>query len=127
MTAILGYSELLLQQMPSDAAGRADIDEIKKAGDRAAALTRQLLAFSRQQVFEPRVADFNEVVANVEKLLHRVIGEDVELVTELDPAIGHVRVDVGEMEQVLRRHMLASIERAATDIRPAMKRDHTWL
>lgn len=101
LTAILGYSELLLEQMPSDAAGRADIDEIKKAGDRAAALTRQLLAFSRQQVLEPRVADFNEVVANVEKLLHRVIGADIELVTDLDPAIGHVRVDVGQMEQVL--------------------------
>jgi signal transduction histidine kinase len=101
LTAILGYSELLLQEMPSDAAGRADIDEIKKAGDRAAALTRQLLAFSRQQVLEPRVADFNEIVANVEKLLRRVIGADVELVTDLDPAIGHVRVDPGQMEQVL--------------------------
>jgi signal transduction histidine kinase len=101
LTAILGYSELLLQQMPSDAAGRADVDEIKKAGDRAAALTRQLLAFSRQQVLEPRVADFNEIVANVEKLLRRMIGADVELVTELDPAIGHVRVDPGQMEQVL--------------------------
>ena len=101
LTAILGYSELVLQEMPSDAAGRADIDEIKKAGDRAAALTRQLLAFSRQQVLEPRVADFNEIVANVEKLLRRMIGADVELVTELDPAIGHVRVDPGQMEQVL--------------------------
>lgn len=101
LTAILGYSELLLQQMPSDAAGRADIDEIKKAGDRAAALTRQLLAFSRQQVLEPRVADFNEIVAGVEKLLRRMIGADVEVVTELDPAIGHVRVDPGQMEQVL--------------------------
>ena len=101
LTAILGYSELVLQEMPSDAAGRADIDEIKKAGDRAAALTRQLLAFSRHQVLEPRVADFNEIVANVEKLLHRMIGADVELVTELDPAIGHVRVDPGQMDQVL--------------------------
>jgi two-component system cell cycle sensor histidine kinase/response regulator CckA len=101
LTAILGYSELVLQQMPSDAAARADIDEIKKAGDRAAVLTRQLLAFSRRQVLEPRVADFNVIVANVKKLLHRVIGADVELATDLDPAIGHVRVDVGQMEQVL--------------------------
>ena len=101
LTAILGYSELVLQEMPSDAAGRADIDEIKKAGDRAAALTRQLLAFSRQQVLEPRVADFNEIVTNVEKLLRRMIGADVELVTELDPAIGHVRIDPGQMEQML--------------------------
>src|SRR3989442_7558182 len=101
LTAILGYSELVLQQMPSDAEARGDIDEIKKAGDRAAALTRQLLAFSRQQVLEPRVADFNEIVVNVEKLLRRMIGADVELVIELDPAIGHVRVDPGQMEQVL--------------------------
>jgi two-component system, cell cycle sensor histidine kinase and response regulator CckA len=101
LTAILGYSELVLHEMPSDAVCRADIEEIRKAGNRAAALTRQLLAFSRQQVLEPRVADFNEIVANVEKLLHRMIGADVELVTKLDPAIGHVRVDAGQMEQVL--------------------------
>jgi signal transduction histidine kinase len=101
LTAILGYSELLLQQTPTDAAARADIAEIKKAGDRAAALTRQLLAFSRQQVLEPRVTDFNEIVANVEKLLRRMIGADVELVTALDPAIGAVQVDPGQIEQVL--------------------------
>ena len=102
LTAILGYCEFVLDQMPSgDAAPRADIEEIKKAGDRAATLTRQLLAFSRQQVLEPRVTNFNEIVVNVEKLLHRVIGADVELVTDLDPAIGHVRVDHGQMEQVL--------------------------
>lgn len=101
LTAILGYSELVLADMPRDAAARADIEEIKKAGDRAAALTRQLLAFSRQQVLEPRVADFNEIVTNVEKLLRRVIGADVELVSELDPAVGHVRVDPSQMEQVL--------------------------
>ena len=101
LTAILGYSELVLHEMPSDAPGRADIDEIKKAGDRAAVLTRQLLAFSRRQILEPRVADFNEIVVNVEKLLRRTIGADVDLVTELDPAIGHVRLDSGQMEQVL--------------------------
>jgi signal transduction histidine kinase len=101
LTAILGYSELLLHQMATDAAARADVDEIKKAGDRAVALTRQLLAFSRQQVLEPRVVDVNEIVTNVEKLLRRMIGEDVELVTTLDPAIGRVKVDPGQMEQVL--------------------------
>ena len=101
LMVILGYSDLLLQQMSPDAAGRADVDEIKKAGERAAALTRQLLAFSRRQILEPRVTDFNEIVANVETLLRRVIGEDVGLVTELDPAIGVVKVDPGQMEQVL--------------------------
>ncbi|HUP40157.1 MAG TPA: response regulator [Vicinamibacterales bacterium] len=101
LTAILGYSELVLAEMPPDSPGRGDIEEIRKAGNRAAALTRQLLAFSRRQVLQLRVADFNEIVANVEKLLHRMIGADVELVTELNPEIGHVRVDPGQMEQVL--------------------------
>ena len=101
LTAILGYSELVLQAIPGDAPARADVAEIKKAGDRATALTRQLLAFSRQQVLEPRVSDFNEIVANVEKLLRRVIGAEVTMVTELDPTIGYVCVDPGHMEQVL--------------------------
>jgi CheY-like chemotaxis protein len=101
LTAIIGYSELLLEQLPEDADARADVDEIRKAGERASGLTRQLLAFSRQQILEPRVLDFNGIVANVEKLLRRVIGEDVELVIELDPAVGPVCVDPGQMEQVL--------------------------
>jgi CheY-like chemotaxis protein len=101
LTVILGYSEWLLQQMPAEAPGRTDLDEIRKAGARAEMLTRQLLAFSRQQMLEWRVADFNDIVADVEKLLHRVIGADIELVTELDRHIDPVKVDVGQMEQVL--------------------------
>jgi two-component system, cell cycle sensor histidine kinase and response regulator CckA len=101
LTAILGYSELVLRDMPTEAAGRADVEEIRKAGVRAAALTRQLLAFSRQQVLEPRVANLNHIVGDVEQLLRRMIGADVELVMELNAAIGHVRVDSGQMEQVL--------------------------
>jgi signal transduction histidine kinase len=101
LTAILGYSEMLLDEMPAEAAARADVEEIKKAGERAAALTRQLLAFSRQQILDPRVTNFNDIVANVDKLLRRVIGEDVELVTVLDPSVSHVKVDQGQMEQVL--------------------------
>ncbi len=101
LTAILGYCELLQAKIPAHAEERSDLDAIQKAGDRAAALTRQLLAFSRQQVLEPRVSDFNDIVCNVEKLLRRMLGADIELVTELDPSIGHVRVDPGQMEQVL--------------------------
>ena len=101
LTAILGYSELLLQQMAAETPQRADLDEIRKAGERAAALTRQLLAFSRQQILEPRVAEFNDIVTNVEKLLRRVIGADVDLITDLDPAAGRVKVDPGQMEQLL--------------------------
>ena len=101
LTAILGYSELVLATMPPDAAGRADIEEIWNAGKRAGGLTQQLLAFSRQQVLDTRVVQVNDIIANVEKLLRRVIGEDVELVVDLDAAVRPVRVDSGQIEQVL--------------------------
>ena len=76
--AIGGYSELLQESLPADDPRRETVDEILRAGDRAAALTRQLLAFSRQQVMQPRVLDLNEVVGTVESLLRRLIGEDVD-------------------------------------------------
>jgi signal transduction histidine kinase len=101
LTAILGYSELVLSDLPTDVAGRADIEEIQKAGLRAASLTQQLLAFSRKQVLEPRVVNLNDIVTNVEKLIRRVIGEDIELAIDLDPALRPVRVDPGQIEQVL--------------------------
>src|SRR5581483_10510002 len=77
------------------------IREIKKAGDKAAALTRQLLAFSRKSVLEPKVLDLNAVVAEIEKLLRRLIGEDVLLTTVLSPDLRPVRVDPGQIEQVI--------------------------
>jgi two-component system cell cycle sensor histidine kinase/response regulator CckA len=101
LTAILGYGELLLDEWPSDASGRADLEEILKAGARAATLTRQLLAFSRQQVLEPRVVNLNDMVSGIERLLVRVIGEDVEIVTDPAPVLGRVKVDPGQVEQVL--------------------------
>ncbi len=75
--------------------------EIKKAGQRAASLTRQLLAFSRQQVLEPKVLDLNGVVTDIEKMLRRVIGEDIELITTLDASLGRVMADQGQIEQVI--------------------------
>jgi len=101
LTAILGSSELALEDLPPDAAVREDLEEIRKAGQRAAGLTRQLLAFSRQQVLAPQVLDLNALVANMEKLLQRLIGEDVVLRTTLASPLGAVRADPGQLEQVI--------------------------
>ena len=101
LTAILGSADLLLDTLSPDAPEREDLDEIRKAANRAADLTRQLLAFSRQQVLAPQVLDMNALVANLEKLLRRLIGEDVELRTVLAPDLGAVRADPGQLEQVI--------------------------
>jgi two-component system cell cycle sensor histidine kinase/response regulator CckA len=100
LTIISGYSELLLTTI-SDARLQGIVAEIKAAGERAAALTRQLLAFSRKQVLEPRVIEPNVLVADCERLLSRLLGEDIELKTSLAPGVGRVRVDAGQLEQVL--------------------------
>jgi signal transduction histidine kinase len=98
---IIGYSEVLLDRQGIDAQMRKECEEIKKAGDRAASLTRQLLAFSRQQVLEPSVLNLNTVVVETEKMLRRLIGEDVELHTSLDPALGSMKADPGQLVQVI--------------------------
>jgi PAS domain S-box-containing protein len=101
LTAIRGNAELLLLDIPPGDPRREDVEEIRKASDRAATLTRQLLAFSRRQVLQPRVLDLNGVVREMERMLRRLIGEDVELATRLDPALGQVRADPGQVEQVV--------------------------
>jgi two-component system cell cycle sensor histidine kinase/response regulator CckA len=101
LTAILGSTDLLLESLPTGHPGREDAEETRKAALRAADLTRQLLAFSRQQVLAPRVLDLNEVVANMDRLLQRLLGEDIELRTVLTPNLGAVRADAGQLEQVI--------------------------
>jgi PAS domain S-box-containing protein len=91
LTIILGYSAMLLDDMQEPQ--RALVSDIHDAGERAAALTRQLLAFSRQQVLEPRVVDLNQIVIGIEKMLRRLIGEDIALASRLDMAIATVMVD----------------------------------
>ncbi len=98
---IKGYSELLAERGRADETVRRYAVEIDGAADRATALTRQLLAFSRRQVLEPRVLDLNDVVRDVQKMLVRLIGEDIELATRLEPTVGRVRVDPGQLEQVI--------------------------
>src|SRR5437588_6067428 len=101
LTVIKGYSELMLDELSSADPHRVEVDEIKKAADRAAALTRQLLAFSRQQVLAPKVLDLNLVVGNMDKLLRRLLGEDIDLFTVLEAGLGRVKADPGQVEQVI--------------------------
>jgi PAS domain S-box-containing protein len=98
---ILGYTGLILDRLSPDDPNHKGIEEIQKAGDRAALLTRQLLAFSRKQVLQPKVLDLNTVVAGTEKLLRRLIGEHIELLVVLSPALGLVKADAGQLEQII--------------------------
>jgi PAS domain S-box-containing protein len=101
LTAILGYCNLMIDDVPKEDPLRQDLEEIKSAGERAAGLTRQLLAFSRRQMLQPQVVDINALVRQLEKLLRRLISEDVELVTALAPNLPAVKVDPASIEQVL--------------------------
>jgi PAS domain S-box-containing protein len=98
---IQGYGELLLKQIGPSLPGRDKLEQILKASQRAANLTRQLLAFSRRQVLEPRILGLNAVVADSEKLLQRLVAEDVEIVVKAAPDLGRVRADAGQIDQVL--------------------------
>ncbi|MEP6687997.1 MAG: PAS domain S-box protein, partial [Gemmatimonadales bacterium] len=101
LTGILSYSDLVLHELRPDDPIRGDIEQIRHAGQRAAALTRQLLAFSRKQILQPRVLLLNGVVGEVEAMLRRLVGADVALEIELDPALWYVLADPGQLEQVL--------------------------
>ena len=101
LTIIIGCSDMLLPDMQRGEPDYELVTDIRTAGDRAAALTRQLLAFSRRQLLEPKIVNLNETVAEVEKMLRRLIGEDVILASNLDHSLQPVRVDPGQIEQVL--------------------------
>ena len=101
LTAIMGYSELLLIRLDGSDPMRKNVEEIRKAGERAASLTRQLLTFSRKQVLQPQVIDLNIVVSGMEKLVRRLIGEDIDLRLGLQSPLGSVKADPGQLEQVI--------------------------
>jgi len=101
LTVILSYSDLLLEDLPAGSADRDDVTQIRKAAQGASELTRQLLAFSRQQVLQPKVVDLNTAVSGIERLLARVLREDIKLRCALAPDAGTIRVDPGQLEQVL--------------------------
>ena len=98
---IIGYGEIVQEGTPAESPLRSCVDEMLKAGHRAAGLTRQLLAFSRQQVLDPRILDLNAVVRDMEKMLKRLIGEDIQLVTSLDRSLIRIKADQGQIEQVV--------------------------
>ncbi|MFZ5433292.1 MAG: response regulator [Calditrichota bacterium] len=101
LTAILGHSELALYKLHDGDPLRDSVEQIMKAAERAASLTRQLLAFSRKQVLQPRLLDLNSTVTDMEKMLRRLIGEDIVLVTKLDSQLGVIKADPGQIEQVI--------------------------
>jgi two-component system cell cycle sensor histidine kinase/response regulator CckA len=101
LTAINGHSEMCLRRLTPEDALYRHIEEIKKAGDRAAALTRQLLAFSRKQILQPEVLDLNHIVVELHKMLQRLIGEDIDLLMGLAADLGKVKADPNQLEQVL--------------------------
>ena len=101
LTIIKGYSQLSLMELKEEDPLKGNIEIIQKASERAAELTRQLLAFSRRQIMEPKVLDLNGLLRDMEKMLHRVIGEDIELVTLLAEDLGRTKIDPGQIEQVI--------------------------
>jgi PAS domain S-box-containing protein len=101
LTAIIGYSDFLLMKLGKENPLGREVREIRKAGERAASLTQQLLAFSRKQIFEVRVLNLNAIISGMEKMLQRLIHENISLDLALDPALGQVRADSSQMEQIL--------------------------
>lgn len=101
LTVITGYSDLVLASLAANDPRRSNVEEVLKAGERAASLTRQLLAFSRRQVLAPQPLDLNDIVRNLNKMLTRLIGEDIDVLNALAPGLWTVRADPGQIEQVL--------------------------
>src|SRR5262249_11731731 len=101
LTVIQGYAELLQKRVAADPATSRKAAQIVKAAERAAALVEQLLAFSRRQMVEPKVGDVNAALSDMEKMLRRLIGEDIDFVTCLDPLAGSIRVDPGQLDQLI--------------------------
>ena len=101
LMVINGYTEVLLEQLEQGSSKHQKFQSIQQAAERAATLTRQLLAFSRKQLLELKVVDVNTVIQEMERLLRPLIGENIELVTRLSPEAGRTRADAGQLEQVI--------------------------
>jgi two-component system, cell cycle sensor histidine kinase and response regulator CckA len=106
LTAIMGFNQLSLDQLSAEDPLRRNLEEIRKASELAASLTRQLLALSRKQVMEPRILNLNSLVPGMERMLRRVVGENVEMSATLQPDLGNINADAGQMEQVIMNLVL---------------------
>ncbi len=101
LTVIISYSQMLLADISEESPSRADVQEIRRAAERAALLTKQLLAFSRQQVLRVQIVDLNQVLGNLEQMLRRLLREDIQIRLTLDPELGTVAADPGQLEQIV--------------------------
>lgn len=101
LTVILGYTDLIIKAVPAESKAQGMLEIIKEAGEQSIMITGQLLAFSRKQIISPKVINLNDTVIKVEKILYRLIGEDIELLSVSNPELGSVNVDAGQIEQVL--------------------------
>lgn len=101
LTPIMGYSQMVMNDLPQESEARTRLQEIYDVADRAALLVRQLLSFSRQDVIEPQVIDVGKLISNMDSLIRRLIGGEIEFATRIDPDLGFVRIDPGQIEQVV--------------------------
>lgn len=135
LTVINGYSDIVFRTLDARDPLRLSVDQIRKAGDRAAELTQQLLAFSRKQITQPRPLDLNALVSGSEKMLARLLGEDIDLIAHLSPALGQVMADPGHMHQILMNLVVnardampnggrLTIETANVDVDPSYVSEH---
>jgi two-component system, cell cycle sensor histidine kinase and response regulator CckA len=127
LTVILGSCELLALQMGDGHPGEVDLHAIEEAAQRAAALTQQLLAFSRKQILQPQVVDLNQVVSRIELILRRLIGEDIELTVKAGASLGHVLVDPSQAEQILMNLAVNSRDAMPTGGRLTIETDNVVL
>jgi PAS domain S-box-containing protein len=123
MTIVGGYATFLLRNLPADDPLRGDAEQIRKAADRATRLTRQLLAFGRRQILRPQIVSLNMVIGEITKMLDRLLGDDVEVQLRLSPDLGHVKIDPGQLEQVLVNLAINAREAMADGGRLAIE---TW-
>jgi two-component system, cell cycle sensor histidine kinase and response regulator CckA len=108
LTVVTGYSSILLSDLPADNVIRGDVQQIQSAAERATALTRQLLAFSRRQVLQPRVFDLNILIGEIGRMLRRLVREDIQIVAQLSPELWHINADPHHVEQVIMNLALNS-------------------